>query len=342
MDRIWNPRYECLPGNSLRRIQEQKLLRQIRYVYNHSTFYRKKFDRVGLEVESIQQLGDLKKIPLTTAEELRAEVKQGTDPWGGNLCVAEEKILFCFSPPDPLMDEYPLFTAITGYDRDVVIEHLLRQWAMLGIEPDYIVQSQCWGWEPLNVAYLNSYSNRYLSPSVADVMKCISIPLEIMISDVSRTVHSAKFFRPQILFTNIENIDALEKEVENQKLFLNQLGYKTVVAREREKILNSEQRSKIANKWNADVFSMLDIQEALFYVTDCLAHRGLHVWEDAFLVEVIGPEGERVEEPGKSGKLALTNLFAEATPLIRYQTDIEASIDEDPCICGRTGKRLII
>ena len=56
---------ETLPSDALRRVQERKLYRLLRWAYDRSPFYRDKFDRAGIRPEHIGGLGDLTKLPLT-------------------------------------------------------------------------------------------------------------------------------------------------------------------------------------------------------------------------------------------------------------------------------------
>jgi phenylacetate-CoA ligase len=74
---------------------------------------------------------------------------------------------------------------------------------------------------------------------------------------------------------------------------------------------------------------------------ECEERKGLHVWEDIFLVEVIDPKtGEQVGE-GEKGELVLTTLVREAMPLLRYRTgDITRVLSSETCDCGRTHLRL--
>ena len=66
------------------------------------------------------------------------------------------------------------------------------------------------------------------------------------------------------------------------------------------------------------------------------ARDGLHVMEDHFLVEVIDPDtGARVPD-GTDGELVFTTLTKEAMPLLRYRTGDIASLNREPCACGRT------
>lgn len=73
---------------------------------------------------------------------------------------------------------------------------------------------------------------------------------------------------------------------------------------------------------------------------ECEYRDGLHIWEDAFLVEVIDPQtGEPVPD-GTQGEMVLTNLFREAFPLLRYRTGDAVAIIPDRCSCGRTHRRI--
>jgi phenylacetate-CoA ligase len=73
---------------------------------------------------------------------------------------------------------------------------------------------------------------------------------------------------------------------------------------------------------------------------ECPEQNGLHVWEDAFLMEVLDPETLEPASPGEPGELVFTNLTREGMPLLRYRTRDLASFDGSPCPCGRSFKRL--
>ena len=73
---------------------------------------------------------------------------------------------------------------------------------------------------------------------------------------------------------------------------------------------------------------------------ECPEQNGMHVWEDAFLLEVLDPETLEPARPGEPGELVFTNLTREGMPLLRYRTRDLASLDEAPCPCGRSFKRL--
>ena len=74
---------------------------------------------------------------------------------------------------------------------------------------------------------------------------------------------------------------------------------------------------------------------------ECLEQHGLHVFEDHFYPEIIDPATGDPLPDGQKGELVFTCLTKEGVPLIRYRTrDITMILDEGPCPCGRTGRKI--
>ncbi|MFW5839630.1 MAG: phenylacetate--CoA ligase family protein, partial [Planctomycetota bacterium] len=73
---------------------------------------------------------------------------------------------------------------------------------------------------------------------------------------------------------------------------------------------------------------------------ECAARTGMHIQDDHFIVECIDPETLRPVEPGQQGELVFTTLTKQAMPVIRYRTRDLASLDPNPCPCGRTSIRM--
>jgi len=74
---------------------------------------------------------------------------------------------------------------------------------------------------------------------------------------------------------------------------------------------------------------------------ECLeAKKGLHIFEDHFIPEIIDPvTGENMPH-GEKGELVFTSITKEAFPIIRYRTRDVTSLNAEPCICGRTHIRM--
>jgi phenylacetate-CoA ligase len=73
---------------------------------------------------------------------------------------------------------------------------------------------------------------------------------------------------------------------------------------------------------------------------ECACQNGMHVWEDAFLLEIVDPAtGEPVPD-GEVGELVMTTLCREGMPVLRYRTRDLTRILPGPCPCGRRHRRI--
>jgi len=73
---------------------------------------------------------------------------------------------------------------------------------------------------------------------------------------------------------------------------------------------------------------------------ECRHKCGMHIFEDAFIPEIIDPETCKPLPPGSVGELVLTTLTKEAFPMVRYRTRDITSLDYSKCSCGRTQVRM--
>ena len=73
---------------------------------------------------------------------------------------------------------------------------------------------------------------------------------------------------------------------------------------------------------------------------ECTEQNGLHVWEDAYIVEIINPKTLQPVPDGEIGELVMTTLDRQAMPIIRYRTRDLTRFLPGECPCGRTHRRL--
>jgi phenylacetate-CoA ligase len=73
---------------------------------------------------------------------------------------------------------------------------------------------------------------------------------------------------------------------------------------------------------------------------ECVHQNGLHVFEDHFIVEIIDPETLEPLPDGEYGEVVFTTLTKEGIPVIRYRTRDLSRIIPEPCVCGRTMRRM--
>jgi phenylacetate-CoA ligase len=102
-----------------------------------------------------------------------------------------------------------------------------------------------------------------------------------------------------------------------------------------------DMRVRIEEKMGIDALNVYGLSEVMGpgVSMECMCKKGMHIWEDHFLPEIIGENGENLPA-GERGDLTFTTLTKKGMPLLRYRThDLCALIDE-PCACGRTHIRM--
>jgi phenylacetate-CoA ligase len=104
-----------------------------------------------------------------------------------------------------------------------------------------------------------------------------------------------------------------------------------------------QMRARLEETWQmvaVDIYGLSEIVGPGVAI-ECREERhGLHIAEDHFYPEVIDPKtGERLG-PGEMGELVLTTLSKAAMPLIRYRTGDLVRLNDEPCSCGRTHRRM--
>ena len=105
---------------------------------------------------------------------------------------------------------------------------------------------------------------------------------------------------------------------------------------------SEDTRYRIENLLDIDVYNSYGLSEmnGPSVAFECQAKSGLHLWEDRYIGEIVDPKTLEPMPEGETGELVLTCLCREATPLLRYRTRDLTSFYSDACVCGRTHRRL--
>lgn len=101
-------------------------------------------------------------------------------------------------------------------------------------------------------------------------------------------------------------------------------------------------RRRLERLWGIEVYNSYGLSEmnGPGVAFECQRRDGMHVWEDAYLMEIIDPDTLEPLPDGAEGELVLTPLDRLATPLLRYRTRDLTRIVAEPCPCGRTHRRI--
>jgi len=98
--------------------------------------------------------------------------------------------------------------------------------------------------------------------------------------------------------------------------------------------LGVEDRAALEKLWNADAFDTYGCNECGTMAAECRHKTGMHVFEDAFVMEVNDPDTFKPKPVGERGVIFITTLFKHAAPMIRYNMNDVTSWGADECACG--------
>jgi phenylacetate-CoA ligase len=135
--KYWNEKIETMPSAELKKYQLKKLKEQVKYCYENSGFYHKKFDEANLKPENIQSLDDLQKIPFTIKTDLRDNYPFGM------VAAAPEDVVEIHASSGTTGN--PIIGAYTRNDMDIWQELMARSIYTTGGRPkDVIHISKGW------------------------------------------------------------------------------------------------------------------------------------------------------------------------------------------------------
>jgi len=143
-------------------------------------------------------------------------------------------------------------------------------------------------------------------------------------------------FRPEVLVGYPSALALLADEQLHGRLDVHPTRVVTV-----SEVRTAEMEEAIRTAWGVQPFDWYGITEGGVLAGDCAHHRGMHLFEDLFIVENVDEHGREVPDGEIGHKLLLTNLFNRTQPIIRYELSDMVAIDSQPCPCGRSLRRVV-
>ncbi len=322
MSGYWDPHVERMPVEDLRTLQEDRLKSIVRYVYDHSAFYRQKFKSAGIEPGDIKSLSDITKLPFTRKTDLR-----DTYPTGMFSLPKSEVVRYHVSSGTT---GKPTVVGYTKGDIETWSESLARALTSIGLGRDDTIQV-AYGYGLFTGGLGLHYGAERIGAAVLPVGTGNTERQIELMQDLGATAIACT---PSYFLHIIETAEKMGVSIRNDtKLKAGIFGAEPWSLETRRRI---EDATGIAAY---DIYGTSEISGPLF--TECMCKNGIHVWGDMFLTEVLDPKtGEPVED-GERGELVFTTLNKFALPLIRYKIGDLSIMESEPCECGRTHPRIM-
>jgi phenylacetate-CoA ligase len=326
----WSREFETIEKSKLRSIETEALKKQLVYVYQNSSFYRRKFDAQAVTPEKFESLDDLKRYPLTTKDELRS-TQEEMGFLGGHQCAPLKDVIRIQGTSGTT--GRPLFIGLTKNDVNLWNELFARHAWTGGMRPEDVM---------INPANFTLFVGGLTECSGAENMGMTVIPAPFVSTGTEKFMLLVQTFKPTVLFSTPSATvfleDAVRKILQVEPI---ELGFKKgFLAGE---ALSEEERQRIEKTWGItarNFYGLADV--AADIAAECGQSPGLHFCaQGALVAEVIHPESLEAlpMEDGVEGEIVFTTVNRESTPVIRYRVRDMVKIYTAPCPCGRTGFR---
>jgi phenylacetate-CoA ligase len=318
---IWDATHECMPREDLEQLQLERLQATLNRVHKNVTCYRKKFNEMGIVPEDIQSLTDLSHLPFTLKEDLRLNYPYGM------FAVPLREVVRIHSSSGTTGK--PTVVGYTKNDLRTWSNLVARFMTAVGVTHDDVVQI-AFGYGMFTGAFGLHYGAETIGASVIPMGAGNSEKQIMIMQDYKTTVLVGT---PSYAITLADKMERMGIDPKGLSLKVGLFGGEPWSEAMRKEI---ETRLWISATDNYGLSEIIGPGVA----GECLHKDGLHIFEDAFIPEIIDPDSGELLPPGSVGELVLTTLAKEALPLIRYRTRDITSLDYTTCKCGRTMVRM--
>ncbi len=319
---IYSDEIETMPKEALEALQLKRLQNTVERVYNLVPFYKQKLNESNIKPEDIKTLDDLKRLPFTTKQDLRDNY-----PFGMFTLPLEQIVRVHASSGTT---GKPTVVGYSKRDIDVWSELMARSFAAAGVGKGDIIQN-AYGYGLFTGGLGAHYGGEKLGATVIPISGGNTKKQIMIMKDFQSTVLTAT---PSYVLYLVETLKDMGIKKEDLSLKVGILGAEP---------WSEEMRNSIEDRLGIDAIDIYGLSEIMGpgVAIECKeAKHGLHIWEDAFIPEIINPETGEVLKDGEEGELVITTIAKDAIPLIRYRTRDITRIIKEPCICGRTHRRI--
>ena len=308
---------ETMSREDMKKLQSEKLVKQVKHVYENVAYYRDLMDKKGVKPEDIQSIDDLHKLPFLTKADLRDAYPYGL------LATPLENCARIHSTSGTTGRRVVAF--YTQNDIDLWEDCCARAITAAGGTRKDVCQ----------VAYgYGLFTGGFGLNGGSQKLGCLTLPMSS--GNTDRQIQFMMDLQATILCCTPSYAAYIGETLKEQ-------GYKPKDIPLKAGIFGAEpwteeMRRGIEETLGIKAYDIYGLTESTGpgVAFECSEQTGMHINEDHFYAEIIDPETGEVLPEGSKGELVFTSLDKEAFPLLRYRTRDICVLSRKACSCGRT------
>ncbi len=315
--RYYQKEIETMPVEEIKKLQSEKLVKQVKHVYDNVPYYRDLMDKKGVKPEDIHGIDDLYLLPFLTKADLRDAYPYGL------LAKPLEDCVRIQSTSGTTGRRVVAF--YTQHDVDLWEDCCARAIVAAGGTNEDVCQ----------VAY--GYGLFTGGPGLnggSHKVGCLTLPMSS--GNTERQIQFMTDLNATILCCTPSYAAYLGESLQEKGYTADTIPLKYGIFGAEP--WTEEMRQNIQNTLGIKAYDIYGLTETSGpgVSFECEEQTGMHINEDHFLAEIIDPETGEVLPEGSKGELVFTSLDKEAFPLLRYRTRDICVLTRKKCSCGRT------
>lgn len=325
----WNLDVETMPRDRLRELQSERLVEQVKRVYDSSGFFREFFDAAHVKPSDIKSIDDITKLPVMGKDDLRKYRSATGDPFCGTLCVPVSQLRKVHKSTGT--SGAPNVFGVTEKDWEQSAENFARMLWRVGLRSGHRTNNWLEAAMTWHGYSMTAWGARKLGATVFtlefDNRSVVQTNLELL---AGADLNAIFIYHPEFEVKYLRQQGIVPKEVHPNLEFI----YSAFLC-------TDARRRILEEAWGVPYWNMGASGDQYIPASECEYSRpGLHYEEDQFIIEVVDSDTLQPVPEGEEGEIVLTNLWAEATPFIRYRMEDVVSVDSSTCQCGSTHARV--
>ncbi len=315
--RYYQKEIETMPVKELKKLQSEKLVKQVKHVYENVAYYRNLMDEKGVTPDDIHGIEDLHKLPFLTKADLRDAY-----PYG----LLAKPLADCVRIQSTSGTTGRRVVAFyTQNDVDLWEDCCARAIVAAGGTKEDVCQ----------VAY--GYGLFTGGPGLnggSHKVGCLTLPMSS--GNTERQLQFMTDLSATILCCTPSYAAYLGESLKEKGYTPDQIPLKAGIFGAEP--WTEEMRRGIEATLGIKAYDIYGLTETSGpgVAFECAEQTGMHINEDHFLAEIIDPDTGEVLPEGSKGELVFTSLDKEAFPLLRYRTRDICVLTRKACSCGRT------